>query len=67
MNNLDNIQITTECIKSVKNIGGTTYINVCNGNISTIPWGHFQYIGVGLLLIFATVVVYTIYSIWNQK
>jgi hypothetical protein len=36
---MDNIQITTDCIKGVGHFGGTTYQNVCNGYVSYVPWG----------------------------
>jgi hypothetical protein len=37
--NLDNIQITKDCIKDILGIGQTTYVNICNGTQHLVPWG----------------------------
>jgi uncharacterized membrane protein YukC len=37
-----------QCIKSATNFGETIYTNVCNGTIATVPWGTFDWFGVGL-------------------
>lgn len=30
---------SSECLKSYDLIGTTEYVNLCNGEINTIPWG----------------------------
>lgn len=51
---MENIQITKDCIQSINNIGSTTYQNICNGNISTVPWGSIDWIIVSVVVIFTT-------------
>jgi len=36
---LSNVQLTQDCLKEILNFGSTTYQNVCNGAINTVPWG----------------------------
>lgn len=33
-----------ECIKSTSKIGETIYMNICNGSISSVPWGGADWI-----------------------
>ena len=49
MSGLENIQVTTECLKSINHIGSTAYQNVCNGEFYTVPWGAGDWILGGLL------------------
>ena len=30
---------SSECLKSYNLLGTTEYVNLCNGEINTIPWG----------------------------
>lgn len=42
-----------ECIKSVTHWGSTAYTNICTGQTYSLPWGFMDYAGVGLLGLFA--------------
>ena len=37
------------CLKEVADLGHTTYVNVCNGAQSTVPWGAVDWMGFVLL------------------
>lgn len=57
--NLENIQLTTECLKATSHIGGTTWHNVCNGAVNYVPWGMGDWIlaslGLGLTIMFVAI------------
>lgn len=53
------ITLTNECVKSVQNIGSTTYINICHGGQSIVPWGSSDWFS----LIFTICLVFGI-SLW---
>ena len=43
------------CIQSVGHIGSTTFVNICNGATTTVPWGSVEWLGaiaIGLLCLF---------------
>jgi hypothetical protein len=42
-----------ECLKSVGNIGYTSVHNVCSGTVTVVPWGHVDWLGMGILCVFA--------------
>lgn len=44
----------SECIKQYDKWGETTYVNICNGDKDTIPWGLGGY-GIIILVIIACV------------
>lgn len=46
---MDNIQITKDCVQSINNIGSTIYQNICNGELSVVPWGSGDWIGISLV------------------
>lgn len=39
LNPTTDITLTADCIKSVSNFGSTTYMNICTGTSSVVPWG----------------------------
>jgi len=48
------------CLKTITDIGRTTYQNICTGELVTVPWGHVDYIllGIGIFIIlFLTFIV----------
>lgn len=55
-----------ECLKSVENFGYTHIVNVCNGRIVDVPWGHVDWVMAVLLavllLALVTVVIWVIVS-----
>lgn len=63
---MDNIQITHECLKAVSNFGSTTYQNVCNGVVSSVPWGGVDWfmfiilgvIGIAILVLFIKIALF---------
>lgn len=55
--NLENIQITNQCVKEITNIGSTTYQNICNGNVNIVPWGVGEWLSgivITILVVAAT-------------
>lgn len=40
-----------ECIKSYSNIGSTTYVNICNNETTSVPWGSGEWVGYSLVAI----------------
>ena len=54
MNNIDLTARTAEwCLKSIKHIGSTTYVDICNNVEATVPWGASDWV----LLIFGSILV----------
>jgi hypothetical protein len=51
------IQATTECLKSINNIGSTTWVNVCTKTREVVQWGAGDWIGLILVVIFFLVMV----------
>jgi len=43
--NIDLNNNSVECIKSINNIGSTTYHNICTGVDSVVGWGAMDWIG----------------------
>jgi hypothetical protein len=64
---LSNVQVTKDCIQQAYHIGKTVHYNICNGNISEVPWGSIDWmlsIMVGLaIIIFTLVIIKTFYDI----
>jgi hypothetical protein len=61
---MDNIQITKDCIQAINNIGSTTYQNICNGNMNTVPWGTgdwFMGLFISALVIVPLIIFYKIF------
>lgn len=59
--NLDNVQVTTDCLKRVENFGSTTWMNVCNGTSHVVPWGSmsiFMVVFVLLILVWLGVFMF---------
>ena len=48
-----------QCIKSVENFGSITYINICTGQRTVVPWGQMDFIlpPVFIILMIAIVVL----------
>lgn len=55
---MENIQLTTECLKAISNIGSTTYQNVCNGVITKVPWGVADWLGAIFLAVLTISALY---------
>lgn len=47
------------CLQEINNIGSTTYQNVCNGQLTTVPWGVGDWL-VGSALFFVFGVLFLI-------
>ena len=47
-----------DCIKSINNIGSTTYQNICNGTHSVVPWGSGDVLTVVIMLTVIGVLIY---------
>ena len=45
-----------ECIKSYDNIGSTVYVNICENQTTSIPWGSSDWIC--FLLVTSTLIVF---------
>jgi len=41
--NLDS-QTLEQCLKTINRIGSTTFQNICNGQVSSVPWGGVDWI-----------------------
>lgn len=63
---MDNIQITTECIKTISNLGSTSYQNICNGNFSTVPWGVVDWFNMSYIFAFIIVLTYLIWTAYKH-
>lgn len=52
------------CLKSINNIGGTVYQNICTGQEKFVPWGSADWLGVifitGLVITLIWVLIYMI-------
>jgi len=51
MNGTQNLNFA-ECLKSINNIGSTTYQNVCDGTQSVVPWGTSDWLLSAFVVIF---------------
>jgi len=52
--NIENIEITKDCIQKVSNIGNDIVHNICNGESYIIPWGSADWIfNIAILSLFA--------------
>ena len=60
---MTDITLTADCIKSVSNIGSTTYMNICTGASSVVPWGTVDVVApciiVGLMLLVVGAVMFS--------
>lgn len=57
-----NITATLDCIKEVRHLTERTVINVCDGNITTVPYGLYDYLEISILgVLIATLVGFTIF------
>lgn len=52
---IDISQNVTQCLRAVSDFGGTSYINVCNGAESFVPWGTWDWAGAIILLFIGSV------------
>jgi len=63
---MENIQITSNCLKEIKNFGSTAYQNVCDGSISIVPWGAYNWVvvmlGVSTLVLLFIFLCFLIYN-----
>lgn len=49
-----------QCVKEINNIGSTTYQNICNGTLTTVPWGTANYLSsffMGLIVLVVVVLM----------
>lgn len=50
-----------ECIKSVGHFGGETYMNICNGAETHVPWGATDWIlSISLIIIVVIVAAFAV-------
>jgi len=49
---------TVECLKEIKNIGGTIYQNICNGTTGYVQWGSITWTEFGLLVLGVLIVIF---------
>lgn len=63
---MENIQITKDCIQSINNIGSTTYQNICNGNINTVPWGSMDWIGMSVVVTLTAFLIGLIICVYSD-
>lgn len=47
----------SQCIKSINDVGTTTYQNICTGSTNTVPWGAADWIGAGFLTLICLVAI----------
>jgi len=49
---MENINLNLEsktleaCIKQTYDIGANVYTNICNGQVSEVPWGSMDWVGI---------------------
>ena len=41
----------SSCIKEYDNWGSANYVNICTQETTTVPWGVWDYIGIGTVII----------------
>lgn len=46
-----------ECVKSITNLGSTTYKNICDGSSATVGWGIFEWVIIGVLVALILVMI----------
>lgn len=44
------------CLKTIDNIGSTTYQNICNGTESIVPWGTMDWLSFLFVALVALIV-----------
>jgi len=55
-----------ECIQSINNFGSTTYKNICNGELQTVPWGSMDWFLVIICFIGLILMVSLFISLFNN-
>ena len=53
------ITLTNECIKQIDYIGSISYVNICKGGTTTLPWGWTHYL-VFIVIITLTILVFSL-------
>ncbi len=53
-----------QCVKSINNIGSTTYQNICNNASQTVQWGTFDWILLALAVVVTAVIVLGLAKLW---
>lgn len=41
----------SSCVKEYDNWGSTNYVNICTQETTTVPWGVWNYIGIGAVIV----------------
>lgn len=55
-----------ECIKSVSNIGSTTYMNICTGKNVDVPWGMADYVAPPVFFILMLIIAWFAYKLLQR-
>lgn len=56
----------SKCIQEVVNVGSHTYVNICNGVSTTVPWGVGDWLSIGALsLLIGILVVGACALVWG--
>jgi hypothetical protein len=58
-----NANLVTECIKAVKQIGYTRYVNICTGTTYDVPWGAMDVVFPIVFAIVLPLVAYVSYRV----
>ena len=55
--------LTTECVKSINQIGYTTYQNICDGTMYNVQWGVGDWLGGGIIAFILALVILLIIGV----
>lgn len=67
MNGTQDLNLNAQdCLKSVNQIGKTTYMNICNGTTNSVPWGAGDWILAGILAVIVLSAVFIFVRIFSE-
>lgn len=58
--------VNLECLKSISNIGGTTYKNLCEGSVHYVQWGNIDWVAFSFICLLFITMVYILIWIYRD-